>query len=74
MVIQMNISEAKAKLSELLDAAQSGQEVIIARSGRAIAKLTAVNTPPNRQLGFMELDIDDALFDPLSGADLEEWE
>ncbi len=74
MVIQMNISEAKAKLSELLDAAQSGQEVIIARSGRAIAKLTALNTPPNRQLGFMELDIDDALFDPLSGTALEEWE
>lgn len=46
MVIQMNISEAKAKLSELLDAAQSGQEVIIARSGRAIAKLTALNGPP----------------------------
>ncbi len=70
----MNISEAKAKLSELLDAAQGGQEVIIARSGRPVAKLSAVNTPPNRQLGFMELDIEDALFDPLSGPDLEEWE
>lgn len=74
MVIQMNISEAKAKLSELLDAAQNGQEVIIARSGRAIAKLTALSGPPDRQLGFMELDIDDSLFGPLSGPDLEEWE
>jgi len=74
MAIQMNISEAKAKLSELLDAAQSGQEVIIARSGRAIAKLTAVSTPPKRQLGFMEIDVDDALFDPLPGATLDEWE
>jgi len=74
MAIQMNISEAKAKLSELLDAAESGQEVIIARSGRPIAKLTAMNSPPNRELGFMEIDIDDALFDPLSGPPLEEWE
>lgn len=74
MVIQMNISEAKAKLSDLFDAAQSGQEVIIARSGRAVARLTAVTRPPNRQLGFMEVDIDDSLFDPLSGPALEEWE
>ncbi|MEE9414342.1 MAG: type II toxin-antitoxin system prevent-host-death family antitoxin [Acidimicrobiales bacterium] len=74
MAIQMNISEAKAKLSELLDAAQSGQEVIIARSGKAIAKLTALNSPPDRQLGFMEIDIDDALFDPLPGPALQEWE
>lgn len=74
MAIQMNISEAKAKLSELLDAAQSGQEVIIARSGRAVAKLTALSSAPDRQLGFMTIDIDDALFDPLSDAALEEWE
>jgi len=74
MAIQMNISEAKAKLSELVDAAQSGQEVTIARSGRAVAKLTALTTAPKRQLGFMEIDIDDALFDPMSGPTLEEWE
>ena len=74
MAIQMNISEAKAKLSELLDAAQSGQEVIIARSGRPIAKLTALDSQPDRQLGFVEVDIDDALYDPLSGTALGEWE
>ncbi len=74
MAIQMNISEAKAKLSELLEAAQSGQEVIIARSGRAVAKLTALSSPPKRQLGFMEIDVDDTLFDPLPDAALEEWE
>lgn len=74
MAIQMNIAEAKAKLSELLEAAQNGQEVIIARSGRAIARLTAIDGPSDRDLGFMEIEVDDGLFEPLSGKALEEWE
>jgi prevent-host-death family protein len=35
------ISEAKARLSELIDKARAGQEVIISRAGKPVAILTA---------------------------------
>lgn len=74
VTIQMNVAEAKAKLSELLDAAVSGDEVVIARSGRPVARLVPVDGPAPRQLGFLRLSIDDALFDPLDDAEREAWE
>ena len=36
---KIQLHEAKARLSELVDRAQSGEEVIISRHGRAVAKL-----------------------------------
>lgn len=74
MTIQMNVSEAKAKLSELLDAATSGTEVVIARSGHAIARLVPIDEPAPRELGFFPLKVDDALFDPLDEHALQGWE
>lgn len=74
MTIQMNVSEAKAKLSELLDAAAAGTDVVIARSGRAVARLVPVTAPAPRRLGFLALDIDDALFGPLDADGLASWE
>jgi len=74
MVITMNVAEAKAKLSQLLDAASAGDEVVIARSGRAVARLVPIEAPPPRRLGFLRLDIDDALFAPLDEDALEGWE
>lgn len=37
--MQMNIAEAKAKLSELIAAAENGEEVIIARGGQPAVRL-----------------------------------
>jgi prevent-host-death family protein len=37
----VNISEAKTHLSRLLEAVESGEQVIISRAGRPIALLTA---------------------------------
>ena len=74
MVIQMNVAEAKAKLSELLDAAADGNEVVIARSGRRVARLIPIEEPAPRALGFMHLDLPDEMFDPLSDDELAEWE
>jgi prevent-host-death family protein len=48
MTVQVNVAEAKAKLSELLARAEAGEEVVIARHGRAIATLVA-KTPPAPQ-------------------------
>jgi prevent-host-death family protein len=40
--MQVNIHEAKAKLSSLLDRALAGEEVVIARAGKPLARLTPV--------------------------------
>lgn len=74
MVAQYNVSEAKAKLSELLDAALAGREVIIARSGRPVVRLVPFTEPQPRRLGFLPLSVDDALFAPLDDGDLSDWE
>lgn len=39
MGIQMNISEAKAKLSELVRRAEAGEEVLLMRDGTVVAVL-----------------------------------
>lgn len=37
-----NITEAKAQLSRLVDAALAGEEVVISRAGRPLVRLTVV--------------------------------
>ena len=52
MSIQVNVLEAKTQLSRLLDSAQAGEEVIIARAGHPVARLVAivVNAPEARRV------------------------
>ena len=40
-----NISEAKAELSALIEAVQSGNEIIIAKAGKPVARLVAFRGP-----------------------------
>lgn len=47
----MNIHEAKTQFSRLLARVAQGEEVIIARSGKAIAKLIPVGAPQQRAAG-----------------------
>jgi prevent-host-death family protein len=54
MAIQVNIAEAKAKLSELVARAEAGEEVIIARAGKPSVMLRPVEAaekPAKRRLG-----------------------
>jgi prevent-host-death family protein len=41
-----NIGEAKAHLSELIDRAEAGEEIIIARAGKPIVRLIAYQETP----------------------------
>ena len=43
----VNIYEAKTQLSKLVDLAASGSDVIIARNGKPVARLTSVEEPPD---------------------------
>ena len=57
MTIQINIAQAKAKLSELVARAEAGEEVIIARAGKATVALRPVEAVPakvKRRLGIWD--------------------
>lgn len=49
MTIQVNIHEAKTHLSKLLKRVLNGEEVVIAKAGKPIARLLPINTPPERR-------------------------
>ena len=52
---QVNTHEAKTHLSRLLDRVLKGEEIVIARSGRPIAKLVRIaERPRRRKPGFMK--------------------
>jgi len=46
----VNIHEAKTHLSRLLVRVQAGEEITIAKAGRPIAKLTAIQERPKRRI------------------------
>jgi prevent-host-death family protein len=48
---EVNIHEAKTHLSRLLDRVQHGEEVVIAKAGRPIAKLVKIQPVARRQFG-----------------------
>jgi prevent-host-death family protein len=42
-MLRVNLAQAKAHLSELLDKAEAGEDIIITRHGRAVARLRSVS-------------------------------
>ena len=48
----VNIYEAKTKLSKLVDLAAAGQEIIIARAGKPVARLTNLDNKQKRVTGL----------------------
>ncbi len=51
----VNIHEAKTHLSRLVEAAAGGQEIVIARNGKPVARLVALNASPQpRQPGALK--------------------
>jgi prevent-host-death family protein len=72
MTIQVNIAEAKAKLSSLLDRVLAGEEVVIARAGKPLARLTPVQRLARKRGAWRNLKISaDALLEPMAPEDLD---
>lgn len=65
--MEVNIHQAKTQLSQLLRRVAEGEEVIIARSGKPIARLTPMESAPKRLLGLDEglFVVPDDFNDPL---------
>ena len=64
----VNIYEAKTRLSQLVEVAASGEDVVIARAGRPVARLTRLrNAARKRRLGLLDgsFEIPDDLDRPL---------
>lgn len=52
--MQTNMHEAKTKLSQLVDAAIHGQEVIIAKSGKPLVQLVPCKPKKQRVFGALK--------------------
>jgi prevent-host-death family protein len=75
MTDQVNVQDAKTRLSELLTRVERGEQITIARAGKPIARLVAVETPVKRELGFVAGGpIADTFFDALSDDELHRWD
>ncbi|MFZ1426151.1 MAG: type II toxin-antitoxin system prevent-host-death family antitoxin [Geminicoccaceae bacterium] len=72
--MQINVHEAKAQLSELLERAARGEEVIIAKRGKPFVRLIRVEDRTPRQPGLAKGRLTDAFFEPLPDDELVAWD
>lgn len=70
----INVHDAKTHFSRLLDAAEAGEEIVIAKAGRPCARLGPITVSRQRTLGFVEGVVDDSFFEPLDDRELAAWE
>ncbi len=69
----MNVQEAKTRLSQILVQAEQGEDVVIARDGKPVARLVPVQAVPERPVGFVSGSVPDAFFQPLPADELDLW-
>lgn len=70
----VNVHAAKTHLSRLLDDVAAGEEVILAKAGRPIARLVPIEQTAQRPLGFVTGSVGDEFFQPLPPEELAAWE
>jgi antitoxin (DNA-binding transcriptional repressor) of toxin-antitoxin stability system len=77
-MITVKVHEAKTQLSKLLVAVERGEEVIIKRGDKVVARLVAANDDASRskvRLGLLEgqFALPDSFFDALPDDELAAW-
>ncbi len=73
----VTIHDAKTNLSKLIARVEAGEEIVIARGKTPVARLTPVRAPPaTRRFGALKgiVSVGPEFFEPLTDADLAEWE
>ena len=75
-MVTVNVHEAKTNLSRLLVQVEAGEEVVIARNGKPVARLVRCHRGGKRQPDTLkgQIIIDDSFFDPLPEEELAAWE
>jgi len=71
---QYNVQDAKTCFSELLNMVEHGEDVVIAKAGRPIARLVKIDPPTKRRLGFVKGQLPDDFLEPMGEEELERWE
>jgi prevent-host-death family protein len=71
---QVNIHDAKTHFSRLLERVAAGEEIVIAKAGKPIARLSPIRQPGARQPGLAKGRVTDAFFEPLPEDELAAWE
>lgn len=75
--LTVNVYEAKTHLSRLLDRVAAGEEVVIARAGKPVARLVPIPPQQPRVPGawkHLTPPPDSFFFDPLPEDELRMWE
>jgi prevent-host-death family protein len=70
----VNIHEAKTHLSRLLAQVEAGEDVVIARDGKPVARLVPVAKREPRKPGLAKGRLTEAFFEPLPPEELDAWE
>ena len=63
---KVNIHEAKTTLSKLVEAAEAGERVILARAGRPVAEIVRLERPGGIRLGTLAGQLPDELIEAVS--------
>ena len=74
--MEVNIHEAKTHLSKFIEEASKGEAFVIAKAGKPVVKVTALNAPTGtqvRRLGFMvgQISVPDD-FDRMGNNEIEQ--
>ena len=75
-MVTVNVHEAKTNLSRLLAQVEAGEDVVIARNGKPVARLVGYRAKGKRQPDVLKgkIVIPDDFFDPLPEEELALWE
>lgn len=73
MVYRANIHEAKTHFSKLLERVHRGEEVIVARAGRDIARIVPIRTDVDRRPGAFQGRIRGDITGPVAQDDEAAW-
>ena len=75
--MQLNVHEAKTRLSQLLELVEEGETVIIARHGQPVAELVPTRRPEGFPFGIASAEPlvgpGDEWWKPMSDQEAEEW-
>jgi len=80
VMIKTNIADAKSRLSEYVDRALRGEQVVICRHNQPVAELRALETarveprPVGPISGQPTFEVPPSFFEPLPDDELDRWE
>ena len=73
-VVQVDEQEAAARFTQILAAAERGEDVVIIRAGKPVVRLVPMASPAPREVGFVSGSVPAAFFEPLPDHELARWE